>query len=333
MKKNKSEVVLLIIAIAFVIAGMLFYGISRTLTTTLDIPFEEIGTVNYKVYLNDNTYYNKDYLDEGMQYISSIIDYIDLDFKYDGDYKNVSSYDIVESIKADVKITDFDDLDKIIYAKSEILKEDKIKREDLSLTNNIKIDYKKYNNLVNDIKSKYAISAKAVLKVTYQVYFEAEDKVKDTKILTIDIPLSEQMINIQKGNNIDNYGTYKGQTTTSVINGLMAVLMVLMFIGALTTFASFIMKVRERIDKESKYDRFIAKVLREYDSYITEALEESNLVYKDIIKVNSFKELLDVRNNIDKAIVYTKVDENTSKFQIIDEEVYEYVVTREEMDI
>jgi len=56
------------------------------------------------------------------------------------------------------------------------------------------------------------------------------------------------------------------------------------------------------------------------------------LPYKDVIKVGSFKELLDVRNNIEKAIIYTKVDENTSKFQLIDEQIYEYLVTREEMD-
>ena len=41
---------------------------------------------------------------------------------------------------------------------------------------------------------------------------------------------------------------------------------------------------------------------------------------------------MDVRNSVEKAIIYVKENENTSKFMIVDEEVYVYKVTRNEMD-
>ena len=95
---------------------------------------------------------------------------------------------------------------------------------------------------------------------------------------------------------------------------------------------ALITEVRKRISKESKYERYIKKLLRDYDSYITEATSGSYEKGKPVIKVESFKELLDVRNNVEKTIVYVKVDNDTSKFVIIDNEVYEYVVKRGEMD-
>lgn len=333
MKKNKSEIVLLVGAVFFVLAGIFFLAKAQNVTTIVEIPYEEVSSVNYKVYLNDKTYYNKDFLEEGMQYISSIIDYVDMNFNYNAEFQGVESYAVNQTVTADVKITDSDDPNKIIYSKSEILKESNDVLNDLNIADNIKIDYGKYNAIVNEIKTKYAISAKAMLTISYRIaYSSTKDGLSKEKTITVGIPLSEQMININKPNATRVQDIYRGSDKDTFMSTIMTILMALMFIIAVILGVILVGKVRERINSESKYDRFIAKILREYDSYITEAKEENSLPYKDVIKVGSFKELLDVRNNIEKAIIYTKVDENTSKFQLIDEQIYEYLVTREEMD-
>jgi len=333
MKKNKSEIVLLVGAVLFVLAGIFFLSKAQNVTTIVEIPYEEVSSVNYKVYLNDKTYYNKDFLEEGMQYISSIIDYVDMNFNYNAEFQGVESYTVNQTVTADVKITDSDDPNKIIYSKSEILKESNDVLNDLNIADNIKIDYGKYNAIVNEIKTKYAISAKAMLTISYRIaYSSPKDGLSKEKNITVEIPLSEQMININKPNATRVQDIYRGNDKDTFMSAIMTILMALMFIIAVILGVILVRKVRERINSESKYDRFIAKILREYDSYITEAKEENSLPYKDVIKVGSFKELLDVRNNIEKAIIYTKVDENTSKFQLIDEQIYEYLVTREEMD-
>lgn len=333
MKKSKGEILLFVAIIFFVVAGIFFYHESKTLIVATEIPFQEIGTTSYKVYLTDNTYYDQEYLDEGMQYISSIIDYVDVDFKYNANYEGIKAYSVDKNVIADIKITDTDDKDKVIYSKTETIKKEHLDANDLNIDENIKIDYKKYNNLVNDIKTKYGISANCVLTVTYNIiYASQKDGLSTAKKLSIEIPLSKQMINIKKGENINISDIYTAQSSQSILNGIMTLCMVLMIILAILATLSLIKKVKKRISEESKYDRFIAKILKEYDSYITETVEDTQLTNKEVIKINSFKELLDVRNNIDKTIVYTKVDEDTSKFQIIDEEIYEYVVTRKEMD-
>ena len=333
MKKNKSEILIFIGIVALVLAGFFCLSKSNSVVTTTEIPFEETSSVNYKVYLNDKTYYNREFLEEGMQYISSIIDYVDLNFSYDAVYENIKEYDVNKTIVASVKITDIDDNNKVIYSKSEVLDSKNETLNRLSLKDEIKVDYGKYNRLVNEIKTRYAISAKSVLTISYKInYVSKKDGLNTGKTLNVDIPLSEQMINITKPANTRIQDTFKGTYTDALSNTVMTILAILMFTLAAIMVVILVLKVRYRISKESKYDRFIAKVLREYDSYITEAKEESSLPYKDVIKVNSFKELLDVRNNVEKAIVYTKIDENTSKFQIIDEQIYEYLAERKEMD-
>ena len=82
MKKNKNEIILLTIIIVFSLLSLYFFAQSKNVKTTNDISYQENGGVDYKVYLNDNDYYKEEYLDEGMQYISSIIDYILVDYKY-----------------------------------------------------------------------------------------------------------------------------------------------------------------------------------------------------------------------------------------------------------
>lgn len=333
MRMKKKEILLLVAVILFTIAGLVFYYESKNIITTALIPYEEHGNTVYKVHLSDSTYYNKEYLEEGMQYISSIIDYIDINFKYDADYEKVKSYDVSKNIVANITITDADNKEKIIYTKSEALVDSRDTMEKLSLDDNVRIDYIKYNNLVNEIKSKYAISAKSMLTISYNVIYSSEEAgLSVAKRMVVDIPLSEQMINITKQNIVRNSDVYVGQSNNSIVNSIMSLLMILMFAVALLLLLVLILKVKKRISQESKYDRFIAKVLREYDSYITEAKGDNSITNKDVIKINSFKELLDVRNNIDKTIVYTKIDEDTSKFEIIDEEVYQYIARRKEMD-
>lgn len=332
-KRDKIEIVLFIATILLAGAAAFFYSQSQQVVMTTEIPYSETGTTNYKVYLSDNTYYDKEYLDEGMQYISSIINYVDVNFKYNAIYENIKEYEVNKNVVATITITDSDDNNNIIYTKTDTLKDEKNNLKDLNIDENIKIDYIKYNSLVNEIKTKYGISAECTLKVDYNlVYSSKKDGLSAVKKLSVSMPLSKQLINIKKGEYINDSGIYTGQAVNSTLNGIMTLCMIIMLLLASSTLAALVLRIRDRIKKESKYDRFIKKVLKEYDSYITEAAEDNYIPKKEIIKINSFKELLDVRNNIDKTIIYTKLDDDTSRFQIIDEEIYEFIVTREEMD-
>ena len=333
MKNKKNEIIISIGVIIFAIVSIYFYRESKTVVSTGEIGYEEKSNINYKVYLNDKTYYNKEYLDEGMQYISSIIDYIDVDFNYNVKFDQKNKYIINKKVLADVKIVDNDNSDKVIYTKQDIIKNENVKSDEINLKDNIKIDFKKYNDLTNKFKTNYAISADCKLVVSYYVYYENEyGDIKQNRILNVTVPLSQQMINISKSDDINLTSTYIGTTTKSTMNNLMLIVSLIFGIVTIILVFALILEVRKRRARESRYERYVKKLLRDYDSYITESKDQNYSSNKPIIEIGSFKELLDVRNNVEKTIVYIKESDYACKFVIIDDEIYEYRITREEMD-
>ena len=333
MKKDKISISLIICVIVFIVAAFFFWNQSRQVVVDREIPYTEKGSTSYKVYLDQNDYYDKEYLDEGMQYISSIIDYVELGYTYNAVYVGIKDYELYKSVTANVVVTDPDNSNKIIYSKKEKLKEERTDVDDLIVSDTLKIDYKKYNSVVNALKTKYGISASCNLIIDYDfVYTSKNGEISNAKKLSVTIPLSKQMIEIEKSNPINDDGLYTIANTNTLYNYIMVFFTVLMVIFTGVYLSIIIIRISDRVNKQSKYDRFIRKALKEYDSYITQTKDESFLPDKPVIKISTFKELIDVRNNIDKTIIYTKINDNTSKFEIIDEVIYEYIVTRDDIE-
>lgn len=335
MKKSRSEIILVAIIAVLTLVSLFFYNKSNTITTISEINYKESGSTNYKVYLNQNNYYSEEFLGEGMQYISSIINNITVNYKYNIDYDADKKYNINRKIVANIKITDSDDNNKVIYTKQEeLLNNDYKDSKDINLSDELKIDYGKYNKLTNEFKTNYGINADCNLVVDYIVDYKSVDKeISQSKVITMTIPLSKQMIVINKSNDINESSSYLGETKESFINKLMFVLSILFMSLALVSVIILVYLVRNRIKKESKYDRYITKLLKEYDTYITESSSTKLDDKKNVIKTTSFKELLDVRNNLDRPIIYDKVSNDQSRFIIMAEEVYVFEVNRKDMDI
>ena len=334
MKKSRSEIVLVVTIAVLTLVSVFFYNKSRTITTISEINYKESGNTSYKVYLNQNDYYSEEFLGEGMQYISSIINNVTVDYKYSIDYDTDKKFDINRKVVANIKITDSDDNNKVIYTKQEELLNDNYKdSKDINLSDQLKINYGKYNQLTNEFKTNYGINADCNLVVDYIVDYKSTDKeITQSKVMTMTIPLSKQMIVINKSNDINESSSYIGETKESFINKLMFVLAILFISLVLVCVCILVYLVKKRIKKESKYDRYIAKLLKEYDTYITESKETQLDDKKNIIKTTSFKELLDVRNNLDRPIIYDKVNNNQSRFIIVANEIYIFEVNREDMD-
>ena len=83
MFRERKYVLGYIIAILVIILGVIvtIYGFNDT--TLRNISYNEEGSrVNYKVYLKENDYFSNKYLGEGETYIASLIDYINIKYKY-----------------------------------------------------------------------------------------------------------------------------------------------------------------------------------------------------------------------------------------------------------
>lgn len=338
-KKGKFNYVLIAMALFFLFMAIFLYKQSIGIKVLESVEYTETSNVKYKVYLNENKYYDKDYLEEGMQYISGIIDYIDLNFNYNVSFDKNIDYTADTQVVADIKIVDANNTDNVIYKSQEILSNnDKIEKKDstsINLSKNLKIDYQKYNSLTNEFKSNYGISADCKLIVnfytTYQGKYKDFNNMNRSKSMIVEIPLSKQMITINKPTDSTLNDSYSQKTNTSVINKTLFMISIIFLISFIVTLLYFISLYIKTNKNTTKYNKYLNKILRQYDSYITESKGSINVANKNLIRIKTFKELLDVRNNVDKTIIYVKADETHSQFLIIDEaEIYCYSLKEED---
>lgn len=340
MKKNsKKNITYIFLIIVLVFISIIFADRSYRLKKYESLSYKETIATSYRVYLDDDSYYNTPYLDEGMQYISNIIDYVDVTFSYINSFADSLTYNAETKAEAIVTIVDTDDNNKVIYKNTEVIENTK-KDSDTSGTinkvKNFKIDYAKYNKITNEFKTKYGISAKCNLRINYYVNYTGKYKglnnISRNTVMYLDIPLSEQMINITKNAPAINNSSFDGTSSNTATNTILYVLAIICDLIALV-FLFKVVSNKIAVSKEtSKYDKFINKTLKQYDSYITEA-EHETTNKENMVRISTFRELLDVRNNVNKTIVYIRIDDNTSKFEIIDgNTLYYYVANREDFN-
>ena len=79
---------------------------------------------------------------------------------------------------------------------------------------------------------------------------------------------------------------------------------------------------------KSKYQVELDKILKEFDDYIVITKDGYNIAEGvKVIKVSSFKELLDARNSLNKPIIFSKINNVKAEFIVEDEStVYRYVM-------
>ena len=106
------------------------------------IKYSENGNVDYKVYLKKNNFFENKYLEENNQYISTLIDDIEANFKYNISIEQEDiTYKYTYKIVTNVKVTD-KTTKKDLYNKTETLvpeKEEITQKKEINITEPVKI--------------------------------------------------------------------------------------------------------------------------------------------------------------------------------------------------
>lgn len=308
------------------------------------ITYNSNSNVNYKVFLKDNDYYDTSYLDAGRQYITNIIDYIDVNFDYKFNVSDNSNIKYKYYIVGNLLITERGSEGKILYDKEEILLAEKtVTKDDLKNINvleNFKVDYSKYNDLVTSFKSKYVLSVDSQFLLTLHVDVISEsaniiEKITDTQELIVSIPLSEQTIQIKTDyNEAGVTNTVTEYTDVKIINTIYFVLSLICII-LMVVVVMFLMEFLNKIMvKKSLYTKKMKKILKEYDRVIVILKKIPNINGLNVIEINSFDELLDARESLGKPILLAEINKNQkSWFMILDgKEIYRYVLKASDLD-
>lgn len=331
---------LLVIIIAILLITLSFMSFSITKPEIIN--YKDKSNIDYRVYLKKNDFYETDYLDKGMAYVASLIDKINIKYNYNFNVNKASDIDLKYKVMAKLVISSQNN-SKIFYQNEyEIAKEEtaEIRGEKKYLLNKeVMIDYDYYNDLANKFKSSYAVNAKSYL----EVYLQVNEVSKETNVYYLDnqtrtiltIPLSEQEINIgleEKNINDSKQIVYDAKFILGDIKILIidAVLFILFVISLIKLFKRISVVYRKR----SNYDKYVNRLLRGYDRLIVNVKTAPNLNDYNIVKVETFEELLDMRDNVKEPIRYFVITEHQKcEFFITNHnDLYLYVVKAVDLD-
>lgn len=314
-EKKITKKILLSIFTLILSIGTIYYALNNTEKET--VSYSQYGNVDYKVCLKNNNFYTQNCLDKNMSYVSTLIKTVALTFNYDLSTSKDLDIKTEYEVNAKLVISNTDNTSKY-YEQKYILKPKtsegiaKINNE-YKISQNVDIDYDYYNAIASNFKSQYGVETNSYLEVSFQVYHTnstTEDvKVTSPSPVVLNIPLSQKSINI----NMASSGINKQETQNIESSIFTLKNIICLFIGVISLIVCLIssLKVAKMLsltkEKKNNYDKFIEKILREYDRLIVETstLPKFNKYY--VTKVNSFGELIDVRDNLRLPIMYYEV--------------------------
>lgn len=297
------------------------------------IEYVEKSNVDYKVYLKDNDEYEEESLNGGYAYIVELIDRIETEFEYkiDMNQDNVK-YKYSYSVDAQLEILD-KKYNKPLYAPVDVIVEKKTYQqdssEDLVIKESFVIDYNEYNDKARKFISDYSlknIQAKIIVKMHINVVSSCEDFETDATddysvSLNIDLNDTTTAINLSataptEENKIascnDSAGKVLGYKIASIACGILDA-------GLIAAIVIFVLYTR---DKNTDYSSKVNRVLRNYRSYIQKINNEFEAQGYQILRVDTINELLEIRDTLQKPILFTEnEDKTTSKFFILTEQI------------
>ena len=309
------------------------------------IGYNEVGNIDYKVFLKENNYYKEQYLVKDMQYVASIIKDIVPTFTYEMHSEEKMEYTYNYKVSADLIISDPNDNNKVLYKRPSLLVKDtkeKVTGGSFRVDQDVSINYDEYNNYVNAFKKEYALSVNSKLVLTFNIDVTGkipllkEDFKKSSK-LVIAIPMSEQTINIGiDTSDINNSGTLERNYMSQIKKPVALVLGIIVGLLSLALLYIVIYNFLTNRSKTDVYKATIKSILREYDRAIVssktaDTIDESKY---NVIEVPRIEELLDAHDSTGKPILYNEDTENDiSTFIIVSDEIlYKYRVVKKELE-
>ena len=339
LKYMMIPTIVLLILTVFVLKGSL-YSDSEAV-----IGYNEIGDIDYKVYLKENNYYSGEYLEKNMQYIANLIDKVKINFKYEIHSQEKMDYTYKYNINADLIITDPNDNNKVLYKKNSILvndKEEKLTKSSFRIDEDLDIDYDEYNNYVNAFKKEYALNVKSKLVITMDINIVGksdilkEDFVKSSK-LVIAIPMSEQTISIGiDTSDINNSGVLEKNYVSLIKKPVALILGIIVGLLSLCLLYISLYTILSNRVKTDIYKSTVNRIINEYDRAIvtSKSIESINEDEYNVIEVTNIEELLDAHDSTGQPILYNEtIENNVSVFVIVaDDILYKLTIDRHELE-
>lgn len=322
-----------ILYIAYVILIILFtvlaYSFSSKITLNkivASLDYQDKGSINYKVYYNDNPFYTEPYIVADKTYISQYVDNIDIDFSYLVNYTdNISGtydYYVKARLVAYTPGDESDDLWNKEYKLSDVETIDFNNRNNYNINKNIKIDFPIFKEEYERYRASSMISSSAKLIVELVINNHGEYKLLDDfdfqANLKVEIPVSDSTFQITKTSSALGETKTIDKKEQSDKKNIIVIVKVILWGMVIITSASLVTMYRRDTKKLSLYEKKLKKILTTYDSIIVNVEKLPSLSNLSVVDVTSFEELVDAQNEVRLPINFKEdKKKKTAKFVLV----------------
>jgi len=291
------------------------------------VVYNEKSNIDYKVLLKENDFFEKDYLGKNKQYIASLIDYINAEFNYklSLEEKNVE-YKYSYRIEADIDVVQTSTNNSLYNKKEELLskKEINTSQQEIIIEEDVNIDYNYYNNIIKKFISVYnleEIESTLTINMYINVIGSCEDFAsnKETEsVMSLSIPLTTKTIAIDLSDNLINSENNVMQCENTnegsifyLIGGILLAIFDLVLV---------IITIRYEITTrtaENIYEKELKKILNNYSSYIQTLNNDFDFKDYQLLKLDTFTDMLEIRDTIRQPILMKENPEKTGAYFVI----------------
>lgn len=354
--KNENKIILkqwvqlFIVIIALVLFGISMWFVVKGLNKEAG-PRKELYSYNYnskldyKVFLKPNSFFTGDSIGMNKQYISSLIDHIDVNPKYTFssskklDY--IYTYDVVAKVKG--LYSEADGKANEIWSKEYSISPIETKSgsgSTFTIDKNVSVDYNKFNQIMNDFRNKFGLSIDAQVDVILRINIQAglmgqEKTYNDKNSIALQIPLLSQTVKltsdfVNSGHDVV-YAPQKVNDSNISLKEL--IIGIVLFIVSILMFIHF-GRMLLRTTKKSEYVLNLNKLLKEYGDIMAESDNVPDLTRYDVVNIKLFNDLVDIEEELHSPIIYTEIRENLESWFMVftNDTAYRYVLKYEDLD-
>lgn len=328
-RKNREKWIFVqsFIVIVLTIAVLISAIVSVQLNKKYYIEYSENGSVDYNVFLKKNEFFEQSYLGKDQSYVASLIDKIIADFTYDIQMNaDDVNYRYSYKIKSTLEIIDNTSEVAIFKPEQELVNvqnKSQNSAKNLRINEIVVINYDEYNDLANKFLETYSLTnttSNIILTLEVDVLSDCDafsGSAVDTYTSELRIPLTTKTVNVEMTSTVPEGETKmiactrgmgsEAFKTTAIVLGVLDGLMILLLVA-------FIYLTRT---PDITYTARVKKIQSQYKSYI----QKINNLFKtngyQIIQVDTFEEMLEIRDTIQAPILmYENDDKTCAKFMI-----------------
>ncbi len=305
----------LILTLVFSVLGIQF-------SKTRYMNYDEYSKIDYGVYVKDNEFYRQSYLGQEYEYVASLIDKVSAEFIYNLyiDSEQAVDYEYTYSVDAVLEIVSKSSGRTIFSSTNEVIPTKNMtgSGKEVVIRENVLLDYVQYNELASDFIAKYglketeaniALQMKVDIKGSSEEFSNGESNTE--YVASLDIPLTTQTVDVRiTSETPDGEGKLLAYMNTGLGTAFRVIAIVFAVLSAILALGlvCFIYLTR---NTDITYEIRVKRLIRNYRSYIQKLKNRFDMEGYQILQLDSFNEMLEVRDIIQSPILMNENDDKT----------------------